>query len=74
MLSPIPEYTSCPECGTSVGVDAVADHVCDERQRDDQLARTAAGEAASFELEFGRFLASPQGRFEVFYAQRRRTS
>jgi hypothetical protein len=72
MLGDAPDYTDCPQCGTSVPLDGVRPHRCDERHRTDHLDRVAASAAESFELDFHRFLATPRGRFELFYAARER--
>jgi hypothetical protein len=72
MLSSIPEYTTCPHCGTSIARRALERHICDERHRVDHVSRLVSAEAALFGLEYRRFLASPQGRFEQFYAARER--
>jgi hypothetical protein len=68
MLDGVPGYADCPYCGTSLPLDARAPHRCDERHRSDH----AVAEGDDLELEFRRFLASPQGRFELFYAARSR--
>jgi hypothetical protein len=47
-------------------------HRCDERHRQDHGGRLAASEADTFEAEFRLFLATPHGRFEVYYATRSR--
>jgi hypothetical protein len=72
MLGDAPDYADCPECGTSVPLDGVRPHRCDERHRADRIAVVAVSAAESFELEFHRFLATPEGRFELFYAARER--
>lgn len=72
MLDPAPGYLDCPECGTSVSPMNLGRHRCDERHRSDHTGRIAETEAAGFEAEFHRFLATPEGRFAVFYAARNR--
>ncbi|HEV3403664.1 MAG TPA: hypothetical protein VG073_05210 [Gaiellaceae bacterium] len=67
-----PGYLDCPECGTSVPLPALERHHCDERHRQDHGGRLVASEADTFEAEFGRFLATPRGRFDVYYAARSR--
>jgi hypothetical protein len=74
MLDPVPAYLDCPSCGTSVASHALERHRCDDRHCRDHSARIARAEALTFEVEFCRFLATPQGRFEVFYAARSRAS
>jgi hypothetical protein len=72
MLGDAPDYADCPECGTSIPLDGIRPHRCDERHRADRIAVFAVSEAESFELEFSGFLETPQGRFELFYAARER--
>ena len=74
MLDPAPGYLDCPECGTSVASLALDRHRCDDRHRRDHAKRVAGSEIGVFEAEFRSFLATPLGRFEVFYAARRRLS
>lgn len=74
MLGGAFDYTSCPDCGTSVAPETLRDnrHRCDGRHRDEHVAELAVAEAELFELELGEYLDSPRGRFEVFYAARAR--
>jgi hypothetical protein len=74
MLGGADEYTSCPDCGTSVNLASLeaALHRCDGRHRDEHGEQLALAEADLLELELGEYLDSPQGRFEVFYAARTR--
>jgi hypothetical protein len=72
MLDASPDYVDCPDCGTSLAPHALERHRCDRRHRDDHAARTARVEASSFVAEFRAYLATPQGRFEVYYAARTR--
>lgn len=68
------DYTSCPDCGTSVGLESLETelHRCDGRQRAEHAMSLAFAESEFFEGEWRRYLASPQGRFEVFCAARAR--
>jgi hypothetical protein len=72
MLGGTDDYTSCPDCGTSVGLESLGAqlHRCDHRHRDDHAERLALTELDMFERELGAYLNSPQGRFEMFYAAR----
>jgi hypothetical protein len=72
MLGGASDYTSCPDCGTSVNPESLeaALHRCDGRHRDEHLTKLALAEVDLLELELGEYLDSPQGRFEVFYAAR----
>jgi hypothetical protein len=69
-------YTSCRDCGTSVGLDGLetALHRCDLRHRTEHGIALAVAELELFEPELHEYLDSPQGRFEVFYAARSRCS
>lgn len=74
MLGGASEYTTCPDCGTSVGreiLDAEL-HRCDARHRGEHVVRTARVEADRFEAGFRAWLRTSQGRFEAYYAQRNR--
>jgi hypothetical protein len=68
------DYTSCRECGTSVGLDGVESerHRCDLRHRTEHGVALAIAEVELFEFELREYLDSPRGRFEVFYAARTR--
>lgn len=71
MLFP-PRHMPCPDCGASVERDDTADHVCElERRLDFQLFQLR-DEVERFEDELAGYLASPRGRFELWYAQRQR--
>jgi hypothetical protein len=72
MLDPIPAYLDCPDCGTSIPVDKVELHACDDRHRRDHLERMTSAAVAELEADIRSFLQTPQGRFELFYAQRTR--
>ena len=65
MLSlPEPAFMPCAHCGASVarGEDA---HVCDGERR-------LAYDLFRFDGELGEWLVTPEGRFEQYYAERRR--
>ena len=74
MLGGASDYTTCPDCGTSVGFESLHAelHRCDEQHVDEHVTRLALAQADLFELEWREYLASPQGRFAVFYARRQR--
>lgn len=74
MLGGMDDYTSCPDCGTSVNLASLDSelHRCDGRHRDEHAIRLALSEVALFERELADYLASPQGRFELYYAARSR--
>ena len=63
----------CDECGTSLDRDERDGHACDpERRLDYQLFEQRAA-IADFDDELGAYLASPHGRFAVWYAEYTRT-
>ena len=69
---PQPQYIACPECGACVPRWEADDHVCDrERWLDYQLVRLRP-DIARFEADLREWLATPAGRFELFYARRSR--
>lgn len=76
MLGGAFDYTSCRECGTSVGLDGLEpeQHRCDNRHRLEHVLRLAVAEVELFEPELREYLESAQGRFEVFYAARTRSA
>jgi len=72
MLGGPPDYADCPDCGTSVPLDGIRPHRCDERHRADRIAAIALSAVERFEHQLGEYLETPQGRFELFYAARER--
>ena len=74
MLGGASEYTTCPDCGTSVGFEILHAelHRCDGQHRDEHVTRLALAETGLFELQWSEYLDSPQGRFAAFYAARNR--
>jgi hypothetical protein len=66
------EYMPCPECGASVLRSEQVEHECDENRRLDFQVFQLRGEVAAFDAELADYLASPSGRFEVWYAARER--
>jgi hypothetical protein len=69
---PPPEHMPCQSCGTSVARGARAAHVCDEARKIDYELFQLRGETAGFAGALAKWLETPQGRFEVFDAERRR--
>ncbi len=76
MLSRADDNLSCPDCGTSVSLERLeaALHRCDGRHKAANALQRALAEVQAFERALGRYLDSPQGRFEAFYAARTRES
>jgi hypothetical protein len=48
------------------------EHVCSPQRRLDYQMFQLRAEIASFELQLAAYLASPEGRFAEYYAERRR--
>lgn len=76
MLGGAFDYTSCRECGTSIGLDGLELelHRCDERHRAEHALAIAMAEVELFACELRDYLESARGRFEVFYAARTRSA
>jgi hypothetical protein len=70
---PQPQFMPCTDCGASVAREERDEHVCDlERWLDYRVGRLRP-ELDALEDEFGAYLQTPRGRFEAWYAERRRT-
>lgn len=69
---PQPAHMPCPYCGASVARSQREEHVCIEAQRSSYRLLQARVEADRFDGELTRWLASPAGRFAVYYAERQR--
>ena len=65
-------YMPCPDCGDSLERSKTSDHVCVNERRLDYQMFQLRDEVACFEAQLGAYLATPQGQFELWYAQRRR--
>ncbi len=65
-------YISCDDCGASVARDERGGHECDPERRLDYVIFQLRDEVARLEVELGVYLASPNGRFESWYAERQR--
>jgi hypothetical protein len=75
MLSlPSPRYMPCERCGASVDRHSQAAHECELERRLDFLVVQLGMDVDSFEDGFAAWLATPRGRFELFYAERTRPS
>jgi len=72
LLLPQPAHMPCDRCGASVDTRAGVAHLCDDERRLDFALFELRGEIESFEEGLGRWLATPRGRFEQFYAERER--
>ena len=69
---PQPHYMACLDCGASVARGDAETHSCDPERRAEFLMVRWRGELARLEQEFSRYLESPRGRFDEWYAARRR--
>ena len=71
---PQPSHMPCPECGAAVARDTKEPHVCDQERWLGYNVFLLRPELDLFETELGRYLETPQGRFAVWYAARRRAA
>jgi hypothetical protein len=62
----------CPECGESLDVEARSSHACDEARWVDYQLFQLREEIDALEPQVAAYLASPRGRFELWYAARNR--
>jgi hypothetical protein len=62
----------CDECGASVARRDAHLHVCEPKRRLDFAFFQLRGEIEEFDKQVTAFFESPRGRFEVWYAARRR--
>lgn len=69
-----PEPTSCPGCGDAVPARALPTHVCEWGAWLDHQVELRRDELQRFEAQLGDYLDTARGRFEVWYAERARTS
>jgi hypothetical protein len=69
---PQPAHMPCPDCGVSVPRGVRAEHVCDEAQRTSYELLQLRIEAERFDTELTAWLATPAGRFAIYYAERER--
>ncbi len=69
---PQPRHMPCPDCGASLSAEERKGHACDdERWATFQLFQLRE-EVATLEEQVAAYLDSPQGRFELWDAARRR--
>ena len=66
------KYAPCDECGASLAREERESHACERERWLDYQVIQRRGELEGFELELGYYLQSPQGRFELWYAERER--
>ena len=72
VLFPQPAYRPCSECGASVARAAADAHVCDPERLIDYRVFQLRSEIEGFDDEVVAYLETPLGRFEAWYAERRR--
>ena len=67
-------YMPCPSCGASLGGGGPDEHECDpDRLVEFQMFRLR-GELARLDQEVAEYLRSPEGKFELWYAEHRRAA
>jgi hypothetical protein len=67
-----PPLTTCPGCGGGVPSRELRLHVCEWGRWLDHQVHLRRDELHRFEQELGAYLASPSGRFDLWYAERTR--
>ena len=67
-----PQLARCPGCGTEVPSRALSVHVCDWWRWLDHQVDLRSEELDRFEGELTKYLDSPKGRFDLWYAERQR--
>ncbi len=72
VLFPQPAYMPCSECGASIARDEADEHVCDSERLLDYRVFQLRGEIEGLDGEVAAYLETPLGRFEAWYAERRR--
>ena len=65
-------FRPCPECGVAVELVETAAHACDGERVLDVRVLQLRDEIAEFDSQLAAWLASPQGRFAVWLAERTR--
>jgi hypothetical protein len=68
-----PKLVTCPGCGDDVPARALRLHVCDWGRWLDHQIELRSDELRRFETDLGVYLASPRGRFDLWYAERERS-
>lgn len=66
-----PTHMPCTTCGASVPALEREGHVCDAERALDYALFQLRDEVAGFGAQLAEWLASPTGRFECWYAERR---
>ena len=68
----VSRYIACAECGALIERDGSDSHDCQPEQWIEFQVSHVRRELERLEEEFQAFLVTPQGSFEVWYAQRQR--
>jgi hypothetical protein len=71
---PQPRFMPCSACGAAVERATEDEHLCDPGRVLDYLMFQLRDEIAAVEREFGAYLGSTRGRFELWWAERERRS
>ncbi len=69
---PEPQHMPCPECGASVARSEASEHVCEREQWLDYQVFQQREELQGLSAELEAYLASTQGKFDLWYAERER--
>jgi hypothetical protein len=69
---PQPRYMPCSDCGASVSREEKDKHVCERARLLDFQMFQLRDELAALDAELGAYFDSPQGRFELWFAERER--
>ena len=67
-----PSFMPCADCGASVKRGELSEHECDALRKLDHQLLQLRPEIAHFDDALTAYLDSPAGRFNVWYAERRR--
>ena len=63
------EYRPCPGCGVPIHETLADDHQCDPERKLDWEMLLLRPDIESFDGDLARWLESPAGRFETWYAR-----
>jgi hypothetical protein len=66
-------FMPCSDCGASLAQDERANHLCEQERWLDYQVFQLREELAAYDTQLSAYLASPQGRFELWYAAHLRT-
>jgi hypothetical protein len=66
-------YERCCDCGISIPLGMGDEHVCEREQWISYQVDKASRELRNIDAELRHYLETPQGRFDLWYAQRSRS-